>query len=162
MMPFSSGIRHWLKKHPDFFAALKIIYPKRFIALLAIVISYSKLVPKDKIIGIFAYDYLSRPERFKQDFIVDINNKDQEFILYTRLPNRNYGKYVKDINEFFNKYSKGIYYKDSHHISFQDIPEELKPRAIEAQKLGKKLKLSGLRNLSQKEMENLELKLCDL
>ena len=31
-----------------------------------------------------------------------------------------------------------------------------------AEKLGKKLKLSGLRNLSQKEMENLELKLCDL
>jgi len=162
MMPFSNELKQWCNEHPDFFAALKVIYPHRFIALQTIATSYSPLVPEDEVIGIYAYDYQSKPERYKQDFIVNKSKQNKEFILFTRLPSRKYGKYVKDINEFFATYSKGKYYTETHHVAFEDLPDEIKPRAIKARELGKKLKVTGLRTLTQNELEEFDQKLQDL
>lgn len=150
MMPFSKELKEWCKQHPEFAEALKINYPPRFITLQAVATSYSPLIPKDEVIGVYNYD--SKQGKFKQDFIVNKGKKDTEFILYTRLPSRKYSKYVRDINEFFAVYSKGKYYIDSHHVKFDYLPKELKSRAIRARSLGEKLKITGLRELRDEDL----------
>ena len=79
---------------------------------------------------------------FKQDFIVNINNNNQEFLIYTRNP-KGSSKWVKDINEFFIKYGKNGNYANSHHPKFEDLPAEIKNNALRTIKLGEKIKSMG-------------------
>lgn len=162
MMPFSKQLKEWCKIHPEFAEALKINYPTRFITLQAITISYSHLIPEDEVIGVYTYDYQSKPGKFKQDFIVNKSNQNKEFILFTRLPSRKYSKYVKDISEFFAIYSKGKYYIDSHHVIFKNLPNSIKPRAAQAIKLAESLRKTGLRKLTEKELAGFESKIKKL
>ena len=110
MSPFSKELKDVCFSDPDFSKALKINKPERFVSLDAVVLSFSPLKPSDQVIGSYAYDYIAKIPKFKQDFIVNVRNENKEFILYTRKPKGITSKRVKDINEFFEKYSQGKYY----------------------------------------------------
>ncbi len=91
---------------------------------------------------------------------MNIGKKDNNFVLYTKYPNKN--KRIRDISQFFEKYSKGKYYVESHHPKFQDLPDVIKPRAEEAVRLSEKLIDKGIRALSKEELEKLDLELRKL
>lgn len=148
MMPFSDEIKNWCKKYPKFPEALKIIYPERFINLGGIITSHHPDFPEE-IIGVYTYDY--KRDKFIQDFIVNKDNRI--FILYTRNPKGN-SKYVKDINEFFLKYGKGIHYLNSHHSTINDLPDQIRERALHAIKIADKLRKHGYTKPNQNQIDN--------
>ncbi len=152
-MPFSDELVNWCNKTPEFKTALKVIYPERFLTLQAVSITYSPNVPEDQVIGIFAYDRKLR--KFKQDFIINKGKLNKEFVLYTKLPgpNPNYGKHVKHINEFFIVYAKDGLYKNTHHLTYDELPNnEIKSRATKVINLSNKLDKTGYRSLSDAEL----------
>lgn len=160
MMPFSRQIKDWCKIHPEFANGLKITNPSRFIAFQAVTTTQSPLAPEDEAIGFYVYD--SKTETYKQDYIINVNSQNKEFILYTRLPNRKYTKYVRDINEFMDKYSGGKYYLGSHHFKLDELTGQLKDRALQAQNLAERINKFGLYDPTQKELDELEDKLKKL
>ncbi len=147
MMPFSDEIKNWCKKYPKFSEALKIIYPERFINLGGVITSHHPNF-SEEIIGVYTYDY--KRDKFIQDFI--INKENKTFILYTRNPKGN-SKYVKDINDFFLKYGKGVHYLNVHHSSLKDLPDQIKLRAIEALRIAEKLKQAGYISPTQEQID---------
>lgn len=160
LQPYSPGLKAVIKKDPGFAGALKVNNPRRFVSAGAIMITRSPLVPEDKIIGFYVYDY--KEDKFKQDFIVDIEGKDKEFVLYTGL-RRSSGKRVKHIKEFFDKYGKNQYYLGHlHHPKFEDLPDPVKPNAIIALELAKRLKGHGLRKLTNQEFKRFDSELRKL
>lgn len=156
LQPYSKELIAFCKADQDFKNALKINNPSRFVSLGAIVTSHSPFVPEDEIIGFYTYDY--KIGIFKQDFIVNVGGENKDFILYTRLAGKQSSKNVKDISQFFTKYSKGKYYIETHHPKYEDLPEIIKPRALEAVALANKIK-SGLRNLTPDELSQIDLEL---
>lgn len=140
MMPFSRELINWCKIHPEFQSALKIIYSERFLTLGAIVTSYSPNYPTDEVIGIYTYDYIRKHPIFKQDFIVNKGKLDNEFVLFTRNPKCGSTKYVKDINVFYATYGKDGYYINSHHLTLEQLPAELRERGNRTIALANKLK----------------------
>lgn len=153
LQPFSRQLIEWCKAHPIFTEGLKIIYPKRFITLQAIVTSHSPLKPEDQVIGFYSYD--RKLKKFKQDFIVNIRNENKEFILYSVIPNNKYGKHIKHINEFYQVYSKGIYYIDTHHPKFEQLPDKIKERGQKAKALAERLDKYGFKELTQTQVEDI-------
>ncbi|OGH17945.1 MAG: hypothetical protein A2868_03355 [Candidatus Levybacteria bacterium RIFCSPHIGHO2_01_FULL_40_15b] len=153
MMPFSRELIEWCKKYPDFTKALKIIYPEKFITLGAVVTSQSPNYPEDEVIGIYTYAYKLKTPIYKQDFVINKERHNKEFILYTRHQSPNSSKYIKDINDFYATYGKGGHYVKSHHLSFEELPEEIRPRAVEAIDLARRVQITGLRRLSQKHLK---------
>ncbi len=139
MMPFARELVEWCELHSEFQSALKFIYSERFISLGAILTSYSPNYPNDEVIGVYSYDYKRKTPIFKQDFIVNKGKLYKEFVLYTRNTKGRSTKYVKDINEFYATYGKGGYYPNSHHLSLEQLPQELQERGLEAIRLAKKL-----------------------
>jgi len=139
LMPFSRQLLNWCKLHPEFQNALKVIYSERFISLGAIVTSYSPNYPNDEVIGIYAYDYKLKSPLFKQDFIVNKGKLDREFVLYTRNSTGNSTKYVKDINDFYATYGNGGFYLNSHHLTLDQLPQELRERGESAIRLAQKM-----------------------
>ena len=160
MQPYSSNLKSLILNDPDFAKALKINNHIRFVSLGAVVTSYSPLVPDDEVIGFYVYDY--KEDKFKQDFIVNIGKKDKEFILYTKFPNTNKNKRIKDISQFFEKYSGGKYYVESHHPRFEDLPDVIKPRALEAIALANKLRGKQVKNFSTEELGKIDKELNKL
>jgi len=159
LQPYPQKLKEWCFLSPDFAKALKNSHPKRFISLGAVVVSRPRLTPEDEVIGFYVYDYGAKPNIFKQDFIVNIGARNKEFVIYTRFLGVSKSKYIKDITHFFEKYPS--YSKTSHHTKFKDLPDEIKPRALEAIKLAKRIQKWGLREeISEKEwlMFDLELK----
>ncbi len=152
MMPFSEELKNWCKLHPEFLVALKVINPERFVALGGIITSSSPNYPDDEIIGILVYDNIRGI--FKQDFIINKGRANREFFLYTRNPGRLSSTYVKDINEFYSKYGKGDYYINTHHLSFDNLPEEIRSRAIDSLRLADKLKKAGYKKPTQEQIDN--------
>ncbi|MDA1338434.1 MAG: hypothetical protein O2871_03635 [bacterium] len=143
MMPFSQQLIEWCQQHPEFQAALKIIYSDRFISLQAIVKWYSPYSPDDEVIGVYAYDYTQKTPLFKQDFIVNIGKLDNEFVLYTRNPSGKNSKYIKDISVFYKTYGKCEYYINSHHLTLDQLPEEIRERGSKAIQLAEKIRRLG-------------------
>lgn len=139
-MPFADELIAWCKTHPEFLRGLKNIYAEKFISLGAIVTSHSPYLPEDEVIGVYTYDYIRRNPLFKQDFIINKGKLYKEFILFTRNPKGGSSKYVKDINEFFATYGKGKFYINSHHVSLEELPIELRERGTEAMALAEKMK----------------------
>jgi hypothetical protein len=135
MMPFSEQLVAWCKAHSEFQAALKNIYADKFISLQAIVTSYPKS-STDEVIGIYTYNYTSKTSIFKQDFVVNKNKENKEFILYTRWKS---SKYVKDVQDFFAIYGKDGSYVNSHHLKLEQLPKEIKFRGEDAIKLVAKM-----------------------
>lgn len=149
-MPFSKELINWCKKYPEFLEALKITHPERFFHLGAVITSYSPNYPDDEVIGFYTYD--SKRKLFKQDFIINKGKLNKEFILYTRNP-KGSSKYVKDIKEFALTYGKGGHYVNSHHLSFNELPNNIKGRALRAMNLAESVTKSGLIKLSQEQIE---------
>ena len=154
-MPFSNQIIAWCHAHPDFKEALKVTNADRFHALGMILTSWPKKRPTDFVIGFVAYDMVE--QKFKQDFIVDIGGRHSEFILYTKLPSKKYGKYVHHINEFFTIYGKDSNYAGSHHFDLQHLLNignvELSERAVRAvQRSSQIIQAGGRRFVSQAEL----------
>lgn len=116
-MPFSDEIIGWCHKHPDFKEALKVSNPDRFHALGMVLTSIPNARPEDYVIGFVAYDMVKK--QFKQDFIVDVKSQHNEFVLYTKLPSKHYGKYVQSMKGFYSIYGKNGSYKDAHHFDIQ-------------------------------------------
>lgn len=162
MQPFSPGLKKWCKDHPDFTKALKIIYPERFITFQAISTSSTATYPNDEIIGVYAVDYGIKKPRYKQDFIVNIGRNDDNFILYTSKQSGLQVKYIKHINDFFATYGKDGSYTDTHWPTFDQLPDELKPRAEITMKLAQKLKIIGLKNITKDDINRVYDKLRDL
>jgi hypothetical protein len=160
MQPYSPNLKRLILSDPDFAKALKINNHERFASLGAVVTSYSPLVPFDEVIGFYVYDY--KQDKFKQDFIVNIGKKDIEFVLYTKYSNPSNNSRIKDISQFFEKYSKGRYYIESHHPKFVDLPEVIKPRALEAINLANKLKGKTIRVFSDEELKRIDRELQKL
>lgn len=116
-MPFSDEIIAWCHKHPEFKEALKVSNPDRFHAIGMVLTSTPNAKPEDYVIGFVAYDIVEK--QFKQDFIVDVNNQHNEFVLYTKLPSKLYGKYVQSMKSFYAIYGKNGSYKNAHHFDIQ-------------------------------------------
>src|SRR5258706_1921374 len=138
LQPFSDELINWYKNHSEFFKALKNIYPEKFVSPAMIVTSYP--TSGDEVIGVYTYHHEMKNPVFKQDFIVNVGRTNTEFVLYTRNPAGS-SKYVKDINDFFNKYRKYGYRKDDHRLSLEELPAQLQKRAKQAIELAKKLKI---------------------
>lgn len=159
MMPFSGELLYWCKDHPEFFKALKNIYPRKFISLHAIVTSYPPN-SEDEVIGIYSYDYQRRNPIFKQDFIVNKGRSNQEFILFTRNPKGSGSRYVKDINDFFAKYGKGGNYGNSHHLTLEELPDEIKERGKDAIRIAEKIKGDNLNGVPQEHIDKIHQELA--
>ena len=156
-MPFSDEIITWCHAHPEFKDALKITNADRFQALGMVLTSRPKNRPSDFVIGFVAYDM--QAQKFKQDFIVDVGNAHNEFMLYTKLPSGNYeGKYVHHINQFFAIYGKDGNYAKTHHFDLQYLRsmgnQELTERAERAVRRSQQIiQFGGLRPISQSELK---------
>ena len=100
----------------------------------------------------YSYDYQIKNPKFKQDFIEYSDILDPTFTLYTRNPNGS-SKWVKDIKEFFKKfkgYNKGV---SLHHLSLEELPTAIKERGNWAIKKGEEFKKTGIRKLTEEELE---------
>lgn len=156
MQPYPQELKKICRINPDFKKALKNSNPKRFISLGAIVTSLCPLIPEDEIIGFFTYD--CKEKIFKQDFIVNKNSENKEFILYTRFSGVNKSKNIKDIRDFFQKYP--TYSKNCHHLNFEELPNNIKPRALETINLANKLEIIGQREyISDEDYERIDSEL---
>lgn len=154
MMPFSDELATWCKAHPEFLTALKNIHAGKFISLGAIVTSYPS-GSFDEVIGVYTYDYKSKTPKFKQDFIINKNRENKEFVLYTRSPAGS-SIFVKDIKVFFATYGVNGNYTNSHHLTYDELPSEIKPRAIDAINLAARLiELGGFQKPSQGIVESI-------
>ena len=150
-MPFSKELHAWCYKQPEFMYALKNVYLRKFISLGAIVTSQPTRCPQDEVIGVYTYDYTRQNPIFKQDFIVNKDCANKEFVIYTRNKGNQSSKYVKDINDFYAKYGNTGDYVNSHHLTLDQLPEELKPRAKHAITLADKIQIQGdVRKTSKK------------
>jgi hypothetical protein len=162
MQPFSRGLKEWCKTHPEFTEALKIVYPERFITLQAVSTSYSPNYPDDEVIGFYAYDAKLKTPIFKQDFIVNKGKRNNEFVLYTNYKNSINTRCIKHINDFFATYGKGGYYVNTHHVTANRLPDSVKPRAEQAVQLAERLKITGLRQLTDANLEAMSCRIQEL
>lgn len=73
----------------------------------------------------------------------------KEFTLFTRNPGGS-SKYVKDIYDFYAQYGKSGEYANSHHLTLEQLPDELKSRGEDAIRLAEKVqKLGGFKMPTQ-------------
>ncbi|MDO8487602.1 MAG: hypothetical protein Q7S45_04860 [Candidatus Curtissbacteria bacterium] len=141
-MPFSRELVLWCKTYPDFAKALKIVYPDKFLTLGAIVTSFCSYKPKDQVIGIYAYAYTMKEPIFKQDFVINKGSLHKRFILYTRYPTAS--KMIKDISDFYRTYGMDNNYINTHHLTFEQLPDKVKPAGLRAVQLAEKIRKNGL------------------
>ncbi len=149
-MPFSEALIVWCKKLPEFKDALKITHPEKYIHVGSVSISRSGQYPNDEVIGVYSYGYMSLKQRFKHDFIVNLNSEGKVFVLYTRNP-KGPSKYVKDIKDFYSKYGHGGNYHNTHWLTLNDLPEATRYFAERAIEIGINIRKYGFQ-LPSKEM----------
>jgi len=162
-MPFSDEIIKWCHSHPGFKDGLKVTNPDNFYALGMVQTSFTENRPGDLVIGFISYDMTAKV--FKQDFIVDLGERHNEFVLYTKLPRNFTGrrdpKYVKHINEFYSIYGRDGNYASTHHVDLKHIDElakrinnpELSARARRAIDSSERIVLAGgRRHITQQEL----------
>lgn len=141
-MPFSKELVSWCKAYPDFAKALKIIYPEKFLTLGAVATSFCSYNPADEVIGIYAYAYRMKRPIFKQDFVINKENLNKEFVLYTRFPSKS--NMIKDISEFYKTYGQDNNYFNTHHLTFDQLPGKVKPAGLRAIRLAERILKYGL------------------
>jgi len=163
MQPFSSELKEWCAKHPEFMKQLKLIYPDRFVSLFQIVISHPSVAPKDEVIGFWVLDYSRTDPLFKEDYTVDTGSARKEFHLYTGRKLGNGGKYVHNMNDFMQRYgNNGKDYAGSHHATYDELSPELKPSADRAMEIARVWKKVGVKNSTQEELQKISDKLDEL
>jgi len=155
-MPFSDEIIRWCHLHSDFKEALKVSNPDRFHPLGMVQTSWPTVRPGDFVIGFTSYDMIS--EKFKQDFMVDEGNRHDTFVLYTNLPSKKFGKYVRHIKEFYSIYGKNGDYADTHHFNIDRLHamgnQQLSEMAVRAVKKSQQIMtVGGRRPNTQTELK---------
>ncbi len=162
-MPFSDEIIAWCHKHPGFKGALKVTNADRFHPLGMVSTTFTKNKPNDLVIGFIAYDMVAK--KFKQDFIIDTDNKHEHFTLYTSLPTKKYPLHVHHINQFYAVYGKNGDYADTHHVDLNYILAMNNPvlseRAEKVVKTSEEIMKNGRRKLSQQELKDTLAKIRD-
>lgn len=166
MQPYAEEIKQLCRLNQNFANALKSLRSDRFISFGAIITSRAYSIHSlaesepDEVIGLLVYD-LER-NMFKQDFIVNVEKKYKVFRIYTRYKGVEKSKIIRDITHFYQEYP--MYSKDSHHPTFDQIPDAIKPRAISAVKLGERiLALGGPRSeISDSEYRKFDEELIKL
>jgi len=166
--PLSDELCTFIDSNPKAREALKFSNTKRFIAIPLIFTSNTpKTHPKhkDEVIGLWSIDksgeFCSRHKTvcsLKQDFIVNIEKKNQDYVVYTA--DRKFKKLVRPIKEFFKVYGQdGKFYHNGkewnhHYAKIDDLPDEPNLRKLvsellfrhEENSLNEELK--GLRELN--------------
>lgn len=137
LIPFPPELTEWCNNHPEFVRALKNVHPKRFISPGMIQTSYPPT--GDEVLGVYTYDYIDGEPKFKQDFIVNTGKLNNEFIIYTQNPAGS-SKYVKSINEFFEKFGRYGYTKEDHHLTLDELPVDLQDRGRDSIRLACEVK----------------------
>jgi len=162
MQPYHPRLKEFCLVNSEFAKSLKSLHAERFVSLGAIVVSQCPLIPEDEIIGFYVYDYGANPKIFKQDFIVNVGCKNQEFIIYTRFSGTTKSKNIRDISHFYNKYP--TYPKNSHHPKFEELPKEIQPRALQAINLANRIIDRGgpVSEISDEEYTRFDLELKKL
>jgi len=139
--PFSDELCNFMDKEPDFYNSLKIVNTNNFIFIPIIITSHTPVnhpLYNDEIIGMWYYDKKNNGlNTFKQDFIVNKDSANKEFVSYTAKEIvKNYNsKYVQEIDNFFSKYgNNGKYYYNGsrwqhHYKDINKLPQELKAAA---------------------------------
>jgi hypothetical protein len=136
--PLSDELCAFIDAHPKAREALKFNNTKRFMPIPLIFTSGLPTThPRhaDEIIGIWYIDKNDKlcPRhnkvcRFKQDFIVNIEKGNQDFVVYSA--GKQHQKYVRPMKEFFSAYGQnGSYYHDGkqwnhHYATITDLPDE--------------------------------------
>lgn len=141
-MPFSKELILWCKNHPDFANALKIVYPEKFLTLGAIMTSFCSYSPTDEVIGIYTYAYRMKQPIFKQDFVINKGNLSKKFVLYTKFPSKS--SMVKNISEFYKTYGQDNNYLNTHHLTFAQLDDKVKPSGLRAMRLADRILKYGL------------------
>ena len=112
--PLSPGLRSRLQSDVDFYQSLKLANRERFVFLDFIIISrlpQDAPYPEDQVLGFWYFDRVSQV--FKQDFVVNVGSKDNQFVSYSRKNNN--GPFIRPIKEFFEKYGDGQRYYHRDH-----------------------------------------------
>lgn len=145
MQPYAEEIKKQCRLNADFANAFKTLRSAKFISLGVIITSRAYAATSaegsepDEIIGLLVYDI--EKKTFKQDFIVNVEKKYREFRIYTRFRGSPKSRIIRDITHFYQEYP--MYSKNSHHPSFEELPDVIKPRALEAVQLANKLIAMG-------------------
>jgi hypothetical protein len=119
--PLSNELCLFVDNHPQVRSGLKFSNTERF---LPIPLIFTSTLPsthdksKDEVIGLWQIDKQdnlcprhNRVCRFKQDFIVNIGHKNQDFVFYSA--DYKYKQLVRPIKDFFATYGQGgRYYHD--------------------------------------------------
>lgn len=150
--PISDAICSFWDAHPDVYNSLKLSNANKFEFLKTIFTSHtppSHHRSNDQVIGFWYLDFSGvlcqfhkRICWFKQDFIVNLNEKHKEFVSYSaKIEN---GKYIRPISEFFNLYgSSGKFYHDGkewqhHYFNIEGLPDEPNLKKLAQQALNRK------------------------
>jgi len=143
--PFSDEICLFMDNHPEFKNSLKIVNPNRFKYISLIFTSHTPPThpfSNDQVIGMWYIDAinfrLSRFPLFKQDFIVNKDSNNIEFISYTTRPivRRANSPFVQPIQDFFRIYGQnGLFYHNNqrwahHYDNITDLPNEPRLRLM--------------------------------
>jgi hypothetical protein len=122
--------------HADFFNSLKLADNTRFKLIPIIAITHtpnSHQRNSDEIIGMFYCDTnnyrANRLPFFKQDYVVNIDSLNQEFISYSA--SQSGGRYVRPLADFFSTYgNNGQFYHrngtrpwEHHYNNANDLPD---------------------------------------
>jgi hypothetical protein len=123
MQPYPKELKEICIKNPDFADAIKTIHSGKFVSLGGVVVSYP-LNSTDQVIGFYIYDYSKNIPKLKQDFIVNVGNKNKDFIIYTAYSKTNLPRLIQNINILFDKYP--TYNRTDHHPKKENLSKELK------------------------------------
>jgi hypothetical protein len=136
--PFSNELCEFMDKEPDFYNSLKIVNTNNFIFIPIIITSHTPVSHQhhnDEVIGMWYYD--KNNNTFKQDFIVNKDSANKEFVSYTAqdIVKRHNSNHVQIINKFFDEYGEsGKYYHNGsrwqhHYKNINELPQELRKTA---------------------------------
>lgn len=120
-IPFSDELVEWVQTHPHFKAGLKFSNEDYFLPLGLILTSTSPKRPSDKIIGFVVWDKVKRI--FKQDYIVNVGSRNDEFILYSKIPGKLDTPETRHIKRLYALYEVDPLhgYEVKHHLGLADI-----------------------------------------
>jgi len=132
-MPFHENLSQWCRTRGNVKQALKFSNSDNFLPIGAIQTSHPKVRSEDEVIGFIVYD--PSKKIFKQDYIVNIGTIYKQFVLYTKVPGKQYDKEVKHIKQFYAVYDRDGGYEMDHHLTLEQLEHkalvELKPLLAE-------------------------------
>ena len=134
--PLSDALCIFMDNHPEVYNTLKLSNETRFLFIPIIGLTYlpkEEFRSNDEVIGMFYLDKvnhkLNKTPLFKQDFIVNQNSENRYYVSYSA--DKNNGKYIKSLSEFFLIYGKNgkFYHRNGkkpwqHHYDYViDLPD---------------------------------------